>query len=55
VRSGTVSPTLGDGIATAYLPARFGFGDVVSIVIRDREIPAEVVRPPFYTGGSLRR
>lgn len=55
IRSGTVSPTLGYGIATAYLPAEAGFGDGVEIVIRDREIPGEVVRPPFYTEGSLKR
>jgi len=55
VRSGTLSPTLGYGIATAYLPAEAGFGAPVEIVIRDRAIPGEVVRPPFYTEGSLRR
>jgi len=55
VRSGTVSPTCGYGIATAYLPADAGFGEGVEILIRDQAIPAEVVRPPFYTGGSLHR
>jgi len=55
VRSGTVSPTLGDGVATAYLPAAATFGDSVEIVIRDRAIPGEIVRPPFYQGGSLKR
>jgi hypothetical protein len=24
-------------------------------VIRDRAIPAEVVKPPFHTGGTVRR
>lgn len=55
VRSGTVSPTLGDGVATAYLPAAAKFGDAVEIVIRDQAIPGEVVRPPFYQDGSLKR
>ncbi|MCG8466961.1 MAG: glycine cleavage system aminomethyltransferase GcvT [Gemmatimonadetes bacterium] len=55
VRSGTVSPTLGHGIATAYLPASSTFGDSVEILIRDDAIPGEVVRPPFYDGGSLKR
>ena len=30
-------------------------GTAIEVVIRDRAIPAEVVRPPFYTEGSLRR
>ncbi len=55
VRSGTVSPMLGYGIAMAYLPIAAGLGDPVEIVIRDRAIPSEVARPPFYTEGSLKR
>ncbi len=55
VRSGTVSPSLGYGIATAYLPATAGFGSSVEIVVRGRGIPGEVIRPPFYEGGSLKR
>lgn len=55
VRSGTLSPTLGSGIGTAYLPADAGPGDPMSIRIRDRDISAEVVPLPFYGGGSLKR
>ena len=55
VRSGTVSPSLGHGIATTYLPTGAGFGDAVEILIRGKAIAAEVVRPPFYTRGSLHR
>lgn len=55
VRSGTLSPTLGYGIATAYLPSPAGPGAHVEVVIRDQAVRGEVVRPPFYTGGSLRR
>lgn len=55
VRSGTMSPTLGVGIGTVYLPAAAGFGDEVRVVIRGREVAGEVVRMPFYTDGSLRR
>jgi aminomethyltransferase len=55
VRSGTLSPTLGFGIATAYLPSAAGFGASVEIMIRNRAIAGEVVRPPFYTEGSIRR
>jgi aminomethyltransferase len=56
VTSGTVSPSLGVGIALAYLPAELASpGTEVAIRVRDREIPATVRRPPFYTEGSIRR
>ena len=55
VRSGTLSPSLGCGIGTVYLPADARPGDEVSIRIRDRDIPGEVVPLPFYDGGSLKR
>jgi len=55
VRSGTLSPSLGFGIATSYLPSAAGFGASVEIMIRDKAIAGEVVRPPFYTKGSIRR
>ncbi len=55
VRSGTVSPSMGHGIATAYLPVAAGFGAAVEIMIRGKAIAAEVVRPPFYPRGSLHR
>lgn len=49
VTSGTFSPTLGRGIALAYLsPAdRFEAGAEVEIDIRGRRAPATVVAPPF--------
>jgi aminomethyltransferase len=55
VRSGTVSPTLGYGIGTAYLPADAAPGDEVAVVIRDEEVPGTVESMPFYRDGSLRR
>lgn len=56
VTSGTLSPTLGAGIGLAYLPVEAGVpGTRVEVMIRKQPVPAEVVRPPFYTGGSLRR
>jgi aminomethyltransferase len=45
--SGSYSPTLGTGIALAYLDAAVGVGDDVVIDVRGRELPATVVRPPF--------
>lgn len=55
VRSGTMSPSLGAGICTAYLPPAAKPGSPVEISIRDRMIPAEVVAMPFYADGSLRK
>ena len=55
VRSGTVSPTLGHGIGTVYLPAGASEGDPLAVVIRDREVAGEVARLPFYREGSLKR
>ncbi|MGH7542058.1 MAG: glycine cleavage system aminomethyltransferase GcvT [Gemmatimonadota bacterium] len=55
VRSGTMSPTLGEGIGTVYLSPDAAPGDPLAVVIRDREVEGRVSRPPFYTGGSLRR
>ncbi|UCC49478.1 MAG: glycine cleavage system aminomethyltransferase GcvT [Gemmatimonadota bacterium] len=56
VRSGTVGPSVGQGIGTGYLPTEWTSpGTEIEIVIRDRAVPAEVVRMPFYKGGSVRR
>jgi aminomethyltransferase len=55
VTSGTMSPTLGYGVGLAYVPvAAAKPGTEIGIVIRDRAVPAEVVRPPFHTGGTVR-
>jgi aminomethyltransferase len=56
VRSGTMSPTLGAGIGTCYVPAAAAApGTRLEVEIRGRREPAEVVRTPFYRGGSIRR
>jgi len=56
VRSGTMSPSLGYGIGTCYLPAdRAGSGTPVGVGVRGDILEAEVVQMPFYQGGSLRR
>ena len=55
VRSGTLSPSLGVGIGTAYLPPDAEPGDRVQVRIRDRELQGEVVRMPFYHEGSVRK
>lgn len=54
--SGVLSPTLGEGVALARVPAELASpGTELGVRIRDRVAPAVVQRPPFHTGGSLKR
>ncbi|MEZ4422883.1 MAG: glycine cleavage system aminomethyltransferase GcvT [Gemmatimonadota bacterium] len=54
--SGTLSPTLGEGIALAYVPAALAkAGTELGVRIRGRDFGARVERPPFYRDGSIRR
>jgi aminomethyltransferase len=54
VASGTFSPTLQHGIATAYVPAELaGEGTALEVVIRRKTVAATVVRPPFVKETSL--
>ena len=49
VTSGTLSPTLGEKIAMAYLPAgAAAIGGEVEVVVRERPYRAEQVKLPFY-------
>jgi aminomethyltransferase len=53
VRSGTVSPTLGIGIGTCYLPTAVATpGTTIEIDVRGKSASATVVKMPFYTKGS---
>src|SRR4051812_6131289 len=53
VRSGTMSPTLGIPIGTAYVPPESATeGSALEIEIRGKRIPATVVKMPFYKEGS---
>jgi aminomethyltransferase len=55
VTSGVLSPSLGIGIGLAYVPTDAAKpGSELEVVIRDRGVLAETVRPPFYTGGTVR-
>lgn len=49
VTSGTFSPTLKQGIGLALLPTGVADGTEVSVDIRGRPEPFEVVKPPFVT------
>jgi aminomethyltransferase len=49
VTSGTLSPTLGEKIAMAMVPAELaGIGNTFEVVVRDRPYRAEQVKLPFY-------
>lgn len=48
VSSGGLSPCLNTGIAMAYVKSEYrNIGDILDIVIRERRIKAEIVKPPF--------
>lgn len=56
VTSGTMSPTLGHGVAMGYVLAdRAKAGTELAVEIRGQPVAATVQRPPFYTEGSIRR
>jgi aminomethyltransferase len=56
VTSGIVSPMLQKGIGMAYVPADSAKpGTRIDIMVRDKAIPAEITRPPFYRDGSVRK
>jgi aminomethyltransferase len=49
VTSGNFSPSLGCGIALAFVPPDLAVGDGVEIDLRGTAVPATVVKPPFTT------
>jgi aminomethyltransferase len=56
VTSGTVSPSLGYGVALAYVPVELSkVATEVQVNVRGRHVEAVVERPPFYTEGSIKR
>ena len=49
VTSGTFSPSLGKGIGMAYIEVpHHATGTEIGIVIRNKAVPAEIVKTPFY-------
>lgn len=49
VTSGTMSPSLGQGIGLGYVGAEYAkSGTEIYIQVRNKKIKAEVARPPFY-------
>jgi aminomethyltransferase len=54
VASGTYSPTLEHGIATAYVPAALSSeGTELDVAIRKKTVKATVTKPPFVSATSL--
>lgn len=54
VTSGTFSPSIGKGIAMAYIKAEYAETDtLVDIEIRGRSCACRVVDMPFYRSGSI--
>ena len=53
VTSGTFSPTLQASIALARLPVANRPGDSVRVAIRDKQLAARVVKPPFVRRGKI--
>lgn len=49
ITSGTFSPTLGMAIALARVPV--DIGKTCQVVLRDKRLPARVVKPPFVRFG----
>jgi aminomethyltransferase len=52
VTSGTFSPTLSQSIALARLPKGTPVGATVRVQVRDKELAARVVKPPFVRHGK---
>jgi aminomethyltransferase len=54
VASGSFSPSLGHGIATAYVPADMATpGTALHVAIRRKTVDAEIVKMPFVSSTSL--
>ena len=53
VTSGTFSPTLERSIALARLPLGVHAGAPVQVAVRDRQLAAKVVKPPFVRHGKI--
>jgi aminomethyltransferase len=54
VTSGTFAPSLQLGVALAYLDAGIEDGEAVTIDVRGKAVPAEVVHPPFVDADPRR-
>ncbi|MDR5744306.1 glycine cleavage system aminomethyltransferase GcvT [Caballeronia sp. LZ029] len=53
ITSGTFSPSMQESIAFARVPTGVAVGDTVQVVIRDKQLPARVVKLPFVRNGRV--
>ncbi len=53
ISSGTFSPTLSRSIALARVPSAVADGETVMVEVRDKQLAAKVVRPPFVRNGRI--
>ncbi|SAK50645.1 glycine cleavage system aminomethyltransferase T [Caballeronia pedi] len=53
ITSGTFSPSMQESIAFARVPTAVAVGDTVQVVIRDKQLPARVVKLPFVRNGKV--
>jgi aminomethyltransferase len=53
ITSGTFSPTMQESIAFARVPKGVKAGDIVHVQIRDKALPASVVKLPFVRNGKV--
>ena len=53
ITSGTFSPTMQESIAFARVPKGVKAGDIVHVQIRDKALPATVVKLPFVRNGKV--
>ena len=53
VTSGTFSPSLGRSIALARIPLGVNAGALVQVSVRDKQLAAKVVKPPFIRNGRI--
>ena len=53
ITSGTFSPSMQESIAFARVPAAVHVGDTIHVQIRDKQLPARVVKLPFVRNGKV--
>jgi aminomethyltransferase len=53
ITSGTFSPSMQESIAFARVPPSVKPGDTVHVLIRDKQLPASVVKLPFVRNGRV--
>ena len=53
ITSGSFSPTMNASIALARLPAASEPGEKLRVTVRDRQLAARTVQPPFVRRGKV--